>query len=553
MPRLPAIHDANLKALAEDLRFAPRPALLKHIERTEALASVIEPEQTYPPSWLVFRVTGFRPENDEGDPSQGSAILENLSAFAEHLSEAAAISEAELRDAGLSPEQLCERWGISRKSLDRARRKGLVGRRVRGVGPARRLVFMPAAVAAYEERESPAPSAAGRRMTTRMRERMIRRARRYHDEFDCSINQVAQRLGPRFGFSAEAVRTALKRADERAGPDAIFKEQGPPTPREQAFAFRAGRRGVEPGRIARRLGRPRATVWRAANAHRAALLARVDLAGPVVSAFHDPNAADTILSKPAVLDPRSPALTEDLFALLEQARAAPKPAAAAEHDRALAMHLLRFMARERIRSLSAHEATALDEIETVLRRVSRLKEQLIADSLAFFIATLERRLGSEAESLPPRPLAELSTVMLTALAGAVDRYDPTHGGRLAAPAGLALDRAAAAWLARREHEPQVVGRAKRTLTAQTGTSVIGRRFDPWQVWLEPDARVLRVLDRITESDAELLSRRFGFGVFVPHTLDELAAWLGLPRMHAARRERSALAAALSAARSTMHP
>lgn len=553
MPRLPAIHDANLQALAEDLRFAPRAALLKHIERTETLAGVIEPEQTYPPSWLIFRVTGFRPEHADGPPSPGAAILENLSAFAEHLSEAAAIAEDEPAAEGLSPEELCERWGISRKSLDRARRKGLVGRRVRGPGPTRRLVFMPDAVAAYEERESPAPSAAGRRMSSRTRERIFRRARRYHDEFDCSINQIAQRLGPRFGFSAEAVRTALKRADERAGDDAIFKEQGPPTPREQAFAFRAARRGTEPDLIARRLGRPRVTVWRAANTYRAHLLARLDLSGPTAAEFEEPEAAELILGRPSVVQPNQPTVREDLFAFLEQSRAAPKPNATAERDAALAMHFLRWSARLRISEMSAHEATALDEIETMLRRASRLKERLIADSLGLLIATMERRLGSEAESLAPRPLARLSAVMLDALAGAVDRFDPTHGGRLAAPAGLALDRAAGAWLAASDRDPEVQGRARRALTAQTGANHIIRRFDAWQDWLEPDARVPRVLDKIAEADAELLSRRFGLGAFGPHTLDEVARWLGLPRMHAARRERSAIVAALAAARSTMHP
>jgi len=553
MPRLPAIHDANLQALAEDLRFAPRSALLKHIERTETLASVIEPEQTYPPSWLVFRVTGFRPEHSEGPPSPGSAILESLSAFAEHLSEAAAIAEHESAAAGLSPEQLCERWGISRKSLDRARRKGLVGRRIRGAGPTRRLVFMPEAVEAYEQRENPAPSAAGRRMSRATRERILRRARRYHEEFDCSINQVAQRLGPRFGFSAEAVRTALKRADERAGADAIFREQGPPTPREQAFAFRAARRGIAPELIARRLGRPRVTVWRAANAHRAHLLSGLDLAGPMAPEFERPDAADSILSRPAVIDGGGACLREDLFALLEQARATPKPNAAAERDLAMAMHFLRWSARTRVGAMGAPEATALDEIETMLRRASRLKERLVADSLGLFIATMERRLGTDAESLAPRPLARLTGAMLGALAGAVDRYDPTHGGRLAAPAGLALDRAAAAWLATRDREPEILGRARRALTAQTGANQILRRFDPWQDWLEPDPRVPCVLDRVPEQDAELLRRRFGFGAFRPHTLEELAAWLELPRMHAARRERSAIVTALAAARSTMHP
>lgn len=553
MPRLPAIHDPNLRSLAEELRFAPRHALLKHIAHAETLAGVIEAEQTYPPAWVVYRVTGFRPEHVEGPESTGEALLESLSAFAEHLCEAASIDADEIPPGAVTPEELCGRWGISRKSLDRARRQGLVGRRIRSQGPTRRLVFMPDAVAAYENRARPAASPAGRRMSPEVRLRIIRRARRYHDRLGLTINQAAQRLGPRFGYSPEAVRSALKRAEAHAGGEAVFGEQGPPTPREQELAFRAARRGLKPEAVARRLGRPRASVWRAANAHRATLLSRLDLSGPVAPPFALPDAAEVILARPPVLEGTPRRLRTDLLGLLAQARAAPKPDAAIERDLALALHFLRWSARRAIAELpsSAPEARAIDRIETNLRSASRLKERLVVDSLGLLVATMERRLGHEAERIPPRALADLTRAMLAALSQAADRYDPARGGRLAAPASLALDKAAATWISNRARDTQVAGRARRALTAADPGGRVVQALDPWQHWLEPDARIPAVLGRLTPPDAELLARRFGLGPHRPHTLDELAAWLELPHMHAARRERAALRAALAAARGTM--
>ena len=553
MPRLSAIHDPNLDRLADELRFTPRSALLKHIANAETLAAVIEPEQTYPPDWIVYRVTGFRPETVEADASTGNAILESLSAFVEHLCEAASLTIKDVDPHALTPEQLCEKWGISRKSLDRARRRGLVGRRVRTTGPARTLVFTPQAIEAYETRARPAPSPAGRRMSAQTRERILRRARRYHDLLGFSANQAAQRLGPRFGFSPESVRAALKRNE--AGGSAIFDETGPPTPREQAFAFRALHRGLDPAAIAERLGRPRVSVWRAANAHRARLVRSLDLAGPVAPTFERPDAAEVLLTRPAVAENKPPLLQEDLFAFLEQARATPKPEAVAERDLALAMHFLRWRAHQKRQSMprSSHEATTLDEIETDLRRASRLKERLIAQTLPVLIGTMTERLGHEPESLPQRALVELTNRMLVAASQAVDRFDPTHGGRLAAPASLTLDRAAGAWVSQQTHKVESLGRARRALTRETAVGLVQRRFDPWQVWLEPDARIARVLDQLEPAQAEILDRRYGLRAHDPHTLAALAAWLGVPVMHAARRERAALVLALGLARGTIHP
>jgi len=202
---------------------------------------------------------------------------------------------------------------------------------------------------------------------------------------------------------------------------------------------------------------------------------------------------------------------------------------------------------------STHEATTLDEIETDLRHASRLKERLVAQNLALLLATMERRLGHEPERLPPRSLVALSTVMLRAASRAVDRFDPTHGGRLAAPAGLALDRAVASWMSGHEQQVETAGRARRAMTRDTATGRLGRRFDPWQAWLEPDARVGRVLDQIDPAAAETLDRRYGLRAHDPHTLAALAEWLGVPHMHAARRERWALVEALEMARGTILP
>ncbi len=555
MPRLPAIHDANLRALAAELRFAPRPALLNHIGRAETLASVIEPDQSYPPSWIIFRVTAFRPDHADGPPSSGVSLLENLSAFVETLCESANLVSTELSPGAASADDLCSRWGVSRKTLDRARRQGLVGRRVQSGGPARVIMFTPEAVQAYEERAAPAPKSSGRRMSDVTRRTIVRRAARYHDTLGYSINQVARRLGPRYGYSAEAVRSALKKHDERVGDQAIFRELGPPTQREQELAHRALRRGIEPAAIGSRLGRSRTAVWRAANAHRARLLRAIPLDGPVAPTFNRPEASEVLLARVGSASAKSGSMPVHVYDLLEQAAQAPKPDAAYERELALSLHFLRWRAKQQLVDLASPtpEVHALDQIETDLRRASRVKERLMVLTLGSMYATMERRLEQPPQELPPRTLHALCQEMLSGASFAVDRFDPLHGGRLAAPASLAFDRIAVQFIGGQAQEEHQSHRARRTLTPETSSAQLSHAFDPWQRWLEPDPRTSSVIESLKKDHQLILCLRFGLASDWPQTLAAVAEQLNLTHMHAAMRERAAMRAARAAARRTMTP
>ncbi len=89
MPPLPRLRVSALGELAKQLRFAPREALLRDIERAEALAGEIDPERTYPEDWIVFRITGYRARIDEPAQVVGAALLGDLSALLRRFAGAA--------------------------------------------------------------------------------------------------------------------------------------------------------------------------------------------------------------------------------------------------------------------------------------------------------------------------------------------------------------------------------------------------------------------------------------------------------------------------------
>ena len=128
MPPLPRLKLQVLRELERELRFAPPDALRRDIGRVEALISDVSPETAYPDEWVVFRVTGYRREQSSKGATVGAALLADLAAFLERLCDAAGLTTTELEAAGfdtLSVEGLCGEWKVSRKTLDRWRRRGL--------------------------------------------------------------------------------------------------------------------------------------------------------------------------------------------------------------------------------------------------------------------------------------------------------------------------------------------------------------------------------------------------------------------------------------------
>ncbi len=528
--------------LGEQLRFASKKTLVRHLDRIDELATQVDPAGLYPEDFVVFRVTGYRPQVGEPRLIPGDALRGDLSALAERLSESAGLTEDDLTGEVETVASLTERWGVTRRTLERYRRLGLIARRV-DLGLGRRaLVFGRAGVEAFERAHAARLEKAGSftRLDDAELARMWRRARRYRARFGWSINRVAQRLAARTGRSAEGVRRALRRMDRDAG-GGVFPEPGPPTDRERMAAVRAARRGIEPALLARRAGRRKSAVVRAWHEGRADLLRSLGL----------PASGSVAVDVPGASPARSGLVTRgetDLAALLSAMRERRTPIAVEERARASARRALVSAAGARIAALPGASVSGaeLDGIETMLRWATLLKAALVATQLRLVIDTLEARLGGPVDSLPPARAGALVLAAIAAAGEAVDRFDPSRGGRLAAPVAIALQR----WCAGVPDvaTPAEPGRATRRAPAGVAVADWTRSVDPWQAWLDPDPRIAGVLERLEPEARVLLDARFGLTGGVPRTLESIASDGGKRAVHLARAERRAVREALRLAR-----
>ncbi|MCA9304065.1 MAG: hypothetical protein KC996_08085 [Phycisphaerales bacterium] len=546
MPAVSSPRTECIARLADELCYASKPTLVRHLARIDGLAPNIEQDGLYPEDWIIFRVTGYRKEINDPALIPGSALLGDLSALAERLSEAASLTKEDIGPNAHSVHSLMERWGVSRKTIDRYRRLGLIARRIDGGKGVRTLAFLPDAVDWFEQCNSERLGRAAKfsRSNNQEIQRIERWARRYRDRLGWSRSRTASRIAERTGRCHEGVRRILLRLDEhRETP--IFPEPGPPSDREQLFALRAYNRCIPTAAIARRTNRNTPAVRRAINAARYDVLLDCAPEPPhTTSPIPDESALETEPMRSGLaVEPCT-----DLSALIRHMRIKQPTVVYEEHTRATGYRVLMTRASALLASLEPTRLSSvkLDELETSLRWASRVKAALLSTQLPAVLTTIENHIGGPIDSLQPQRAASILLESIRVAASALERYDPTHGGRLAAPVGLALTR-----FATRLPDavaPIAEGRATRRITPGFEIPDWTRSVALWQRYLDPDPRIEANLAHLDERDQTVLTQRFGFAGTPPHTIDHLATVLDLPRVQAARALRRVYRRGLLAAR-----
>jgi transposase len=528
MPRLSALRLAALADLAEQLRFVPRKAVVRQLERAVELAGDIEPERNYPEDWVIERITGYRPDLDGPATLVGAALVGDLSAFVERVSDAARLTASDLPRGTLGVEALAERWRVSRRTVERYRRHGLVAHRARDERNVTTLVFTPLAIERFEAARGPALARAASfdRMDDDAAQRVVRLGRRAARRFGWSLHEASQRVGARTGRSPATVRRALERAERERAP--VFgAPPGRLDAREREILLRADRRGVPVRRLAERFGRSEASVRRLALEVRAERIR--DLGLPTGDA---PTSA---LEAPAARSGLRIAIdltTDDL--VRNAASDGPVDAAL---ERALgAAHralVVRAGAIGAAMGRAAPPAALVDRAETDLRWAALLRVRLVQQQRRTIVQAMENALGTALASLSPERQRRAHRLAFGAAIEAAAEFDPARGGRLAAATVFAVQRAMA------RAAPAAAG-ASRASVRGVRLDDWRRRIAPWQAWLDPPAGSLVRAAALPDRERRLVEARFGLTGEPPRTVAEAAEALGVSAQGAARLERAAV-------------
>ncbi|GIW78291.1 MAG: hypothetical protein KatS3mg105_0098 [Gemmatales bacterium] len=280
-----------LKELTDQqVRFAPPARRLEQAARAQRLLREIDEGKQYPYQYVCYRVTDYRPESYPDLVISGSELREDLSAMIAELARSLPAQPVEsFSEPVVTSEELQKQFNVSAKTIQRWRKRGLVGIPVISRGR-RQIGFLQSFLLPFlaENQEKVARGSRFSQMTDEEKEEILRRARRLARAG--SLTEVSRRIARRLGRSPEAVRYTIKKFDEEHPDCALYPgTSGPLNSETKNVIYSSYRRGISVDTLARRFRRTRNSMYRVINEIRARRLLEQPLEYIYHESFDDPN------------------------------------------------------------------------------------------------------------------------------------------------------------------------------------------------------------------------------------------------------------------------
>jgi hypothetical protein len=513
-----------MEALPARLVSLSRERVEQQMRAAEAIIPSIDPAAMYALGTTLERIVGTSLSSD-GVSVRGSELRADLVTLVLDLSEQLALDGSERHGGAATPEELAREIGVASKTLQRWRRNGLCAHWILESGKPRVAIYR-ASLESFRVSHPAefARACAFRRFDDSERARMIEEGRALL-EAGRTLNLAAKELAARYGRSHEGVRLLFLRVlgVGRAPRRSVGERAG-------RLAERAWRLGIDPVKIARRLGKSESLVRTLVDRRRAELLRGVQPSWVELPTFELPSADETIPAAPAVRKLTPLGLVDgDVIASIASARRIqagfPKDArVSAERDeaRAAAMH---FFLRRASRAIDAlpkwPDRARIDQIETDLRAALRLRAALVERGLVIALGRADQYCHGGPERLPTDELRSLARSIAQAVRDVVHAFDPSRQ-RFDRAVALAADLA----LAKLVNARRNARAAARHLTAIDVR--ILNEVAQWQGIVDPFAHhAASVAAEFTTkgaraAQAKLLARRYGWCGFAPATIERLA-------------------------------
>lgn len=432
-----------LKQLADQqVRFVPPPRRLEQMKRAERLLAEISPDKQYPYQYVCYRVTDYRPDAYPDLLIEGEALRRDLGLMIADLAGSLpAIPIEEMAEPVWTLEQMSEKLNVATKTLNRWRKRGLIGLPVLCNGR-RQVGFLPSLVGPFLEsnRERVVQSGRFSQMSEAEKDEILKRARRMARVDRGTLMEVSRRIARRLGRSIEAVRYTIKNFDREHPEQAIFPEvNGPLDQDAKLVIFNSYRRGIAVDTLARRFQRTRTSIYRVINEMRAQRL----LDQPLDYIGHP--SFDDVAQEPIILSEMPDA---EGFEATRRAMRVPKdapPELASLYETPLLSreqeaHLFRKMnflkhkakqLRDRLEPCRARTED-LNAIEELLAQAQAIKDLLVSCNMRLVVSIAKRHSG-QADNF-----FELLSDGNVSLLRAVEKFDYSRGNKFSTYASWAI-------------------------------------------------------------------------------------------------------------------
>lgn len=533
----------SIAQLARELNFAPQDVRAAQVDSAEQLLNLIDPAKAYPFDFVIFRITGYRPKTGGEALLTGIALQHDLGLLIERVSDSLNLPTSAVSQPVLSIDDVCERFNVTSKTIQRWRRRALVGRRFVFPDGKRRIGFLLGSVEHFLVRhgEQLAAMANFSEMDLDEQAQILRHARRLAVDCGCCTADITRRLARMTRRSRLTILHTLRKHDQDHPDQAILPlAAADVSESDRLLILRGAKRGTHFGELARRLDRPRATIHRVLLDDRIDRLCRRKVRLCDDSLFHQKNAlqvVDALLHQEELSD--EPARDElrvprDLPPYLQDLYRTPLLTKGRERALFLKFNLHKYRFMQARRKLDPEMAgwRDLTALERHLTAASQTKNAIVQANLRLVVSVARRHLR------PSVNLLDLISDGNITLMRAVEGFDVARGNRFSTYATLALMKG----FARSVPQMQAAERRATSIDEQILEALPDRRQSLAGTRMLARDEVRSLLSRLSDRERDVLSAHFGLeSDAIPATHEQVGHRLGLSKERVRQIEQTALA------------
>ena len=441
------------------LRFAPQRKRHKQLVSAEKLFAIIDKDKEYPFEFVCFKITGYRPKGQTArELVKGSELAEDLPIFIAKLSAQVTPPASQQQEKVYDIEQLAAALGVSTKTINRWRKRGLLARKFVFDDGVKRLGFFQSTADRFIKAnpDLTAKAKTFTRLTKKQKQQIIKQACSLTAKSRLSRYQLIEKIAAKTAKAHETIRYTLLNY-EKSHPDRhVFKESPLAVdPAHAAEIYKLFKQGSAIKELMERFNHSRSSIYRIIDHGRAKALLAKKIEFIDSPEFLTEDAARKILANPleAVFakDHLPPRLAPRLLARRPDSRretrgqvedkrgvAAGRTAAPLNREREIELfrryNYLKYLASTKTATLMPGRPSGkmLTEVESYLAQAETIKKVIIEANLGLVVSVAKKHTISGAN------LPDLISEGNFSLMRAVEKFDYTRGFRFATYASWAI-------------------------------------------------------------------------------------------------------------------
>ncbi len=425
------IQSPRLAQLLMQLRFTPVSKRKKQLSETIKLLEIIQKDKEYPYEFIYFRITGHQPNSGRvSEIITGEQLFEDLRIFISKLSAQVADRIDTLPEKIYRIDELANTLGVSTKTINRWRRRGLVAEKYIFEDGKKVFGFPQSAVDKFSHANPDLIKKATefRRLTKIERKKIIKKAMDTAAKTNLSRHRIIEKIAQETGRCRETIRYTLLK-QEKAEPDKItFKHRtGTASTEEANEIFKLYKQGTDIKDLIKQFRRSKSSIYRIINIRRAKAILAQRIEYVLSNEFLQDSAEEKILSSPLnyksekKLAPSGENLTDYMKILKDT------PLLSREQEAELfrRYNFLKYLASTSRTGLKAGSALSarLKKIEGYMAEAEIIKRMIIEANLRLVVGIARKH------SREPSIVMDLISEGNYSLMRAIEKYDYIKGFR----------------------------------------------------------------------------------------------------------------------------